>query len=455
MSSSQQVPTIVEYYKYLTGYSLPIPLEKFLNDMDLSDPKNFANKHILLFTGNNCSKTLGLSVQVMWYMKVLPKIVGRPITVLFITAQSKKLLGYLRDFGREHQELVEDLVHHAGIFEMPDRGFFFKDGSGIIIRTATSRMVAGEKGDIVICDEVGLIKDHIVKDVWNHVNGKGIDRIILVGTQVRNSLFNEYIQNVSSNLWKVYHWNQYDCPWNLDKIESQKLVQGESSPEFISSVLGEIPNVLSEFIFREEIKKCIKTGPMFLENGETIAGMDLSRGARDKNALVIFEKIGKKLKMVYAKRYEGKDGALTIQQCIDEVNRALADFKVTLTYVDSQPQTTCLYVQQTLITPYKIMNPEEFHLKGRLVQNLRRMMNSGQIEISEQFEDLISEFRDYHPEKCHRVDLCDAAMLAAFSKQDEAKDGDTVFIKIHREDKEEDKIYLSSRDKRLHELGEL
>jgi hypothetical protein len=441
MSIPQGIPVdLIDYYRFLTTYNPPTPLEIFLKDME-----NLDIKHILLCTGNNCGKTLSVAVLVMWFLKELPKKIGRPISVLVVTAQSKKLLDYLRQFGREHQELVSDLEHSGPIFDLAERGFSFKDGSECKIRVATSKQVSGEKADLVIIDEAGLVKDWIVKNCWNNLNGKGIDRVVLISTPARNSLFNEYYSNASSRLWKVYHWTQFDCPWNKAKIEAQRLNQGENSPEWQISVLGEIPNILTEFIFREEIKRCIKIGPAFQEGGETIAGLDLSEGARDKIALVILEKIQKKRKILYAKEYNGD-----IQKNIDEINRTLADFKVTIVNVDSQPPKVCLYVQETLITPYKIISPEEFHLKGRLVQNLRRLMNSGNFEIPEQHEDLISEFKDYHPEKCHRVDLCDATMLAAFEKNNEVTG--TIFIKIP---KEEEKVFLTRRDKILHELGEI
>jgi len=394
--------------------------------------KDFLNndiKHIILTCCRGFGKSLSASLLAL-YLASEVSTPQNPITVLLVSAQDEI---YVKTdlFFRNNPELVNRLRVKGERYLMGLEEYQFKDTYGrVILKKNTSQAVRGTDVNFVIIDEAQAIDEHLITRDIIPSSKQYPNKVIMLGTPSEIGYFVDQIKDSyhkrskSYGYWKVISYPYTVCYWLKDKAEEDRKTMSEE--DFQTEYLAKIPEEESKSMFRKYMKKTIsETTPDMIYTSDvyTVLGIDLGFGRTNVTALVLVERHRKsrKVRVLYTETLIGFD--------TERIKQIIKQKKPSIVVIDFKPIELANRIRNEVETYCKIpfkntvgdtiksnfVYFDATNKKKGMVNEMINLMDTNNIIISDQLEDLIKELWNFNLKKKEHRNLADALLLSCSS----------------------------------------
>jgi hypothetical protein len=144
-----------------------------------------------------------------------------------------------------------------------------------------------------IVDEVKSMKDEII-DATNRWQPKLT--IFLSSKGLSSGRFFDCFTTLRE-FWQIQEINAYDCPWiSQPWIEEQIATHGQNSALVKSMITNEFSDVdLKNLVNLEMVNDILRHEPLWEDNGQIVAGLDVSAARKDGDECVIYHRKSNKV----------------------------------------------------------------------------------------------------------------------------------------------------------------
>lgn len=401
--------SLVDFFKRVMGFEPTSAQMKLLKGLE--DPILY--KKIVISSGRQTGKTLICAVASLYYCFVYSDHIGRPITVLLISAQENIVYKHLIKIFRAHPEFGKRILKKGRDDPIPVKGFTVSDnGSEVIARGGTGGQIRGHGADIVFIDEAADVVKKIITTAMGNLSGD-INKLVLISTAHNtNSYFVELCEDHKKRGYEYYTWSELDCPWhNKEFLKDKK--KAMSWQEYKVEVLGLIPSKSERAFFI--VHKKVKVEHIVKEGGPKSvieAGMDFGESV-GYHVLSITEKNGHRRKLLYMKRWKR---STLIEEILSEIKKLLKDYQVSILKCDSKPVEYQKYLTKRLGDTGVVYIDFKVHKEPMLGQ-LKRHLQKGTIEIENTQKALFIELAKYRLGKRAGDDRVDSLALSVYESE--------------------------------------
>lgn len=394
---------LVSYFSRITKFT---PIESQIEI--LKAMQDISIENLVLCCGRGYSKSLLCAVTALWYADVYSEEIGRPIQVLLISGQ-ESLYTNLDNIFHNNKDLRDKLVQSGLIKDIPREGLMLQNRSTIETVLPTNRRIRGNRCDILIIDEVCLIKDEVIKDAALPVVSGDINKVILISTpSVDTSYFIEVITNPEKYNYILKQYSSEIVPWMSKSIQRLKTTL---TPEaYAREVQARIPSKSERSYFSKKMLDKVFIECEAHKEGRPDSwleiGIDLGYGLPNVTALTIVEKrrSSNKIKIIYQQTWKRFNA--------EEITKVCKEYNAKIVKCDSMPKE----LFDTLKSYYpKLVAVESRLYKEDLLTQLQTSIRTGEIIIPKpHFLKLYSELVKYRPHKRSGDNLVDSLAIAVF-----------------------------------------
>jgi hypothetical protein len=373
-------------------------------------------KSQLVSCGRGFGKTMLTGCSALYFVDEYAKTVGKPITVLLISAQ-KAIYDEIDKFFQNDKLLKPRLRQQpsgTSGYEIPRERLQFSDTMSTIYNVLpTIKQVEGIRADVIIFDESQDIPSAVYNKAIGTLKKDLIGKIICVGTPYvdKGTWSNWFISkciepdNDPNYKFLLSQHSSRNCTWNdVDRW------LGEWSPARIKAEIDGFPPTRAEIEFFNQVKwqacfvncTCDREGRN--EKHTVEIGIDWGYGAPNPTVITVTEKLSTKRKFLLQEVQKNVD--------FDRLEAICALYPDSLIKVDSQPDE--------FITQFKKVHKGPFHKvdakihKDMMMSQFQARVLMTQLKIPDIFVDLYKEGVRYHPKKRAGDNRIDSAAIACY-----------------------------------------
>jgi phage terminase large subunit len=275
-------------------------------------------------SGHGIGKTSALSWAMLWFMLTQPT--GKETLRIPCTAPSShQLFDILWPelsiwSTKMHPSFSQHLDHIGDTYWIKG----YREQRFAVARTARKEKpeaLAGFHGDhmMFIIDEASGVEEAIFETAEGALSTEGA-RIIMTSNPTRTDGYFHRSQNSEREYWTTLAFSSLDSPL-VDPLYPEKMKRryGEDSSVYRVRVLGEFPEGSENAVIPLSIVEAALTRDVNYDGSFPVAGLDVARGDRDANALVI-RKGGD---ICYADRWWSGDLMPTVGRVMAAYNKGL------------------------------------------------------------------------------------------------------------------------------------
>jgi hypothetical protein len=380
---------------------------------------------IMMCSGSGTGKTYNLGALALWSPICLPPFLGRRYDVIICSGslpQSQKLYEFTREF-LESDPLIEDQV----VGDTTKTRVDFKHGS-VKALPASDKQLYSTHADLLIIDEAVEAGDKVLKHMYRIPATSELSRIVLSSTphtpedgtlsdfvDMWENVGNKYPDYVpGSGGWKRYTASWADCHWITDE-EIEEARAGMSEERFQILCMGIPQPVVGTYFNTDDIRDKVRVEgnkpDIPLDEGVVSIGVDW--GFQHPTVINIVHITDSQVTQIHE---EGKEG-VRFTEWNDRISE-LYDYYYQRypTYVLAD--SSHIGENQRLRHEYNIpLRAVKFKsAKGRMLENLRAMIEHGRIRIWEGYDSTLRQLARYVLGKKKDDDYVDALALACFQR---------------------------------------
>ena len=395
--------TLVNYFNRVTGLTATKEQVEVLENL-----ADITIQNVAICAGRGFSKSLMCAVTALWFADVYADHIGRPIAILLVSGQDA-MYSNLDNIFHRNKDLRDKLVQSGIVKDVPKEGFMLRNRSTVETVLPTSRRVRGNRCDILIIDEVCLIKDEVIKDAALPVVSGDISKVILISTpSVDTGYFIDVITSPEKFSFVLKQYSSEVCPWMRKSIERLKTTLTHEA--YAREVQARIPSKAERSFFSKKmVDKCFIECEAHRENRPDSwleVGIDLGYGLPNVTCLTTVEKrrSSNKIKVVYQETWKRFNA--------EEISNVCKKINPKIVKCDSLPAE--LFNSLKSYYP-KLLFIESRLYKEDLLTQLQTAIRTGELIIPKpEFMKLYQELVKYRPKKRAGDNRVDSLALAIF-----------------------------------------
>jgi hypothetical protein len=393
---------ILAFFERVTGYKPT----KFQSELLISFLDPNVSK-IAICAGRQTGKTLCSAVAVVYLS------IHRKEGIVLASAQDSWGYSHIRDIFNKCPE-IRDFIVSEGVYSIvPLKGYETTTGSKVHVRGSTDKSLRGIPATIVFLDEAELLTDESLQTALGNLSGQY--KYILLGTPPRDrkGLFYQIIKDPIEHNFRLFKWSAEGCSWHPPELlaTKKKMLKEFYKPEVQGEILEEAERGI---VAAKDVDACVKD---FLspEGGTIEAGIDWASGNRCKTVITIIERIaGARVKVLLSRGFNSEE----IGTMFQEVARILRQWKPSRIKVDALPPEYVKDLQSVYGGKFYPVNFGEFDrgctLKNVMLGQLIHKVQTHQLSIPVQFNELIKQLKAYRRGLQYNDDYVDSLCLAIF-----------------------------------------
>jgi len=356
---------------------------------------------VLMRTGHGVGKSFTLAAAILWFFWTRPfcriPIIGPSWSQLkrFLWAEIDKM--WLR-LPKEFQAAAHKTKQQSFYMKGPGKSAHYEPWKNLwcsftfSANTDPDLLEGLHAGRVfIVIDEAKAVKKEAFDAIEGQITEKGIYQKVMASTP-GDPTGEFYDANTKhADRWNIIHATQYDSPMiNPQTIEDKKKRWGESSPIFISKVLGNFaPGGIDRIFTLTALENAM--GKMPAIEGDRWLGVDVARFGNDMTAFVIYQGG----QVLHYEQYGGRDLMHTAGRITDFVRKGeiegvcIDDRGLGGGVTDRLRETLPASVEMVPITGEERAQDEEHYANWQteLLFDIQDKMNTGELRLGN-FEEL-------------------------------------------------------------------